>query len=296
MVELEEPAGRLAIGVCPETGGELRSLRVKRGRRWFELLHAGSPSWRGGAPWLFPAVGRSAAAGAVGHWRVGGRLLPMPIHGFVMDRGWELSQIGGPLIACRTTSDADTRKLYPFDFALTAEYSFDAGAFVARAVVEAASSNAKPMPFSLGNHLTLALPVFGEGEPGQARLRTPAGSVLKLSKQGLLTGESEAAPYFVGARLADDPRLMNLVLGAYPPAKRWVEVLSPTGLGVRLSQSAEAADDGFRFVFWSDGKSFFCPEPWLGEPDSLNTGRGVVSLPPGQRFTWEMRLSLVGKP
>ena len=55
----------------------------------------------------------------------------------------------------------------------------------------------------------------------------------------------------------------------------------------------KSAPDHQRFVFYSDGRAFFCPEPWCGEPDSLNTGRGVVSLAPGERFCWELRLSVL---
>ncbi len=36
----------------------------------------------------------------------------------------------------------------------------------------------------------------------------------------------------------------------------------------------------------------FCPEPWIGEPNSLNSGKGVVKLGPGEEFTWEMGVTL----
>jgi hypothetical protein len=42
------------------------------------------------------------------------------------------------------------------------------------------------------------------------------------------------------------------------------------------------------FVMWgdADGK-FFCPEPWLGAPNSLNTHEGIVVLKAGETFHWK---------
>jgi len=31
-----------------------------------------------------------------------------------------------------------------------------------------------------------------------------------------------------------------------------------------------------------------CPEPWMGEPNSLNSGKATVKLGPGDEFGWEM--------
>jgi galactose mutarotase-like enzyme len=45
-------------------------------------------------------------------------------------------------------------------------------------------------------------------------------------------------------------------------------------------------------VLWGDkdGK-FFCPEPWLGGPNSLNSGAGLVVLKAGQSFVWEYSIA-----
>ena len=46
------------------------------------------------------------------------------------------------------------------------------------------------------------------------------------------------------------------------------------------------------FVLWGDADGgFFCPEPWLGGPDSLNTGAGRVVLHAGEAFTWSYTIA-----
>lgn len=42
-------------------------------------------------------------------------------------------------------------------------------------------------------------------------------------------------------------------------------------------------------VLWgSREEGFFCPEPWVGAPNSLNTGVGRVMLAPDRSFTWQV--------
>lgn len=275
-------AGGTGITVSP-SGGELVSLR-RAGR---ELLHrAEGAIWRGGAPWLFPATGRNFVEGRPA-WLLGGTEYPMPIHGFAMGADWSCELRPGS-IACRTGSGEATRRSYPFGFELRAEYFPSAGGVRATVEVSAAADNARPMPFSLGNHLTLALPAGGFA------VRTPARRDEELDARGMLTGA--VRPVDPGAGFEDR------VLGDFPPGECWAELRGPDGLGVRVLQrelaapgaAARTSPERFRFVFYGDReRTFLCPEPWYGEPDSLNTGRGIIRLEPGGRFRWEMTIAFV---
>lgn len=214
----------------------------------------------------------------------------MPIHGVALDRQWEAARVEPARVSCRLRSDERTRAVYPFGFTLTAEYELDGDGLLARAVVEAAASNAEEMPFSLGNHLTLALPLMGEGAAAETVVRTPAKEVLELDREGFLTGAARPAGCARGLSLGADGRLGDLVLSGFELGLAWVEVSGPGGLGLRL-EWAQPPERETRLVLWSDGRSYFCPEPWLGEPDSLNTGRALERLAPGGRFSWELRLT-----
>lgn len=301
VVEVYDEDAGLSFSVAPTAGGELSSLRVRRGNRWVELLHRanlfGPPrgGWRGRAPWLFPAVGRSVLAGRVGAYALAnGRAFPMPIHGFVKDRAWELVSVDKRSVTCRIADDAETRAMYPYGFELTVVYSLLPDGFSARAEVVASASNSGLMPFAFGNHLSLALPLGPGGDAGACVVRSPAEKEFLLSDLGLLTGK--VVPSFCRGAVAlrDEPRLRDMVLGAFPPGECWAELRDPSAFGVRVRQSVLGGAEHARFILYSDaGRTFFCPEPWYGEPNSLNGGRSPVQLAPGERFDWEMEIMIV---
>ena len=300
IIEVYDEDAGLSFAVAPTSGGELFSLRVRRANRWVELLHRANlpkpprSGWRGRAPWLFPVVGRSIRAGRSGSYAQDGRVYPMPIHGFAKDRAWELAGVDKSSVVCILVSDAATRKMYPYDFELTVAYSLLPDGFSARAEVVSSPSNHRPMPFSFGNHLTLAIPFGPGGDAGACVVRSPAAKALLLSDSGLLAGGSVPADCQGGRVLRDDPRLYDMVLGDFPPGECWAEIRDPAAFGVRVRQSVLGGTEQTRFVFYSDGgRTFFCPEPWCGEPNSLNDGRGLVRLAPGERFDWEMEITIV---
>jgi galactose mutarotase-like enzyme len=285
IVDVEDTKTGIGFSVTPQNGGELSSLRAIHKGAPIELLHQGNAAWRGRAPWLFPAVGRSCLDGRMGFYRLNGKTYKMPIHGFVMDRAWDLVSARDAAVVCRTQSDASTRMQYPFDFVLTATYTLRRDGVLARVKVEASRRNKRPMPFSLGNHITFNLPT------GDCLVRSPARKRLLLSPEGLLTGESNPSSLRRAARVSAAPGLRDMVLSGYASGQAWTEVIDPSGLRVRITQSP-ASTKRSRFVFYSDAKTFFCPEPWHGEPNSLNDGRALSHLAPGKAFAWELRISI----
>ncbi|HAM36385.1 MAG TPA: hypothetical protein DEB40_05940 [Elusimicrobia bacterium] len=299
--------------MAPGLGGELCSVqRLWRGE-WIELLYRADrsvpprPGWRGGAPWLFPAVGRSFTqrqlagheAGEPGSWNLGAKEYPMPIHGFAMTQAWQASQRPSSIL-CRTSSDSSTLRYYPFDYELKAEYFLLPRGLRVAVEVLAGAANRQAMPFSIGNHITWALPFARGGDPGACLVRTPARVERLLSAQSLLTGATRAADYAGGVPLRDAPRLSDCVLGDFPSGEVWAELIDPASFGIRVSQreipgvSPKAAPEHFCFVFYADAqRSFLCTEPWYGGPNSLNERRGLVMLEPGERFGWEMSAEFI---
>lgn len=48
------------------------------------------------------------------------------------------------------------------------------------------------------------------------------------------------------------------------------------------------------FVVWGAPElGLYCLEPWLGGPNSLNTGDGRVDLPGGRAFSWAWSVQAV---
>src|ERR1043166_263061 len=98
----DEEAG-LRVTLAPLAGAEITSFQLRQDNQWLELIDRAEDfrpcdRWRGRAPWLWPAVGRSYAPAKLARalqngeplsefeWAHEGRLYPMPIHGFAMNR------------------------------------------------------------------------------------------------------------------------------------------------------------------------------------------------------------------
>jgi len=319
LVWLSSDAGGLRAAVCPGDGGGLGSLQVRHEGRWHELLYhalnyAGPPpaGWPGRAPLLWPAVGcnytqdQIAKAGATGRaprscaYLVDGRRRPVPVHGFAMRVPWTLDGHGAhetsAWTTCRLVDSPLSRKSYPFSFRLAATYVLTRNRLTVRYELEA-GDNDGPMPFSIGNHIGLCLPFTGKGSFADCTVRTPGRRRLLLDSLVLLSGKSEPARFGKPVPMRDRPYDDNVVSG-YTRRSAWAEVRDPSSFAVRVSQREVprggrrlSKDGDLLFVLYGDpAERFLCPEPWLGRPNSLNNGVGLLRLAPRKRFAWEMRL------
>lgn len=81
----------------------------------------------------------------------------------------------------------------------------------------------------------------------------------------------------------------TFVLWGQPPPSTDV----PDASGDQAAGGASTADDAG--VAPPGRPGFICMEPWLGVPDSLNTGNGRVLLKQGEEFRWSMRIEVLDR-
>jgi len=90
------------------------------------------------------------------------------------------------------------------------------------------------------------------------------------------------ASYFT----VDQPGVLKLTLQQYVRPKMFSNPADASAFADLI--------DARHFVLWGEGTDetggFICVEPWLGGPNSLNTGRGRVALSPGHSFQWAFTL------
>jgi len=316
-----DEAGGIAGLVAPRYGGELASLRIRWQGRWVETLYRAGlcdcnpppPAWRGRAPLLWPAVGRSftdehvkrlQASGEdprTGSYRLGDRELEMPTHGFVMDMPWEPQSLEGApegTVGVLTVSDTSaTRAYYPFAFRLSVAYATGPGGLRATYTVEA-GENHEPMPFTIGNHISLLVPLAGRGRFDEAVFHSPARAYRGLRHPSIFDG-TVAAMVFSGVPLGN-AAIHDMVTCGYRWDAAEVVLWRPESFGMAVGQRVLEVPGGVEsldsdetcfFVLWgSPADGYFCPEPWLGGPNALNTGKGLIRLAAGERFTWQMQL------
>ena len=318
LVWLTDETWGMRLAVVPLAGGEIASLQIRSSEGWSEILRRALSydAWPceadERAPLLWPAVGRSFTQDQIADWkrtgtppaqnsyRAGDQVYEIDVHGFARQLPWRLDAFGtlaGVATArCSVSASADTLKIFPFEFTISVTYRLGGGEIAIEYEV-VAGQNRESMPFSIGNHLSLNIPFMGKGQFDKCTLRTPGSVILHQNALCLLSGESTpvdlSSPTSVSRK-----ELLDTVLGGFGRDQVWVELEDPT-LRLRISQVEKSvngktlvADEDYFFVFWGDpALQYFCPEPWIGQPNSLNTGRGCVYLDPGQRFIWGIRIA-----
>jgi galactose mutarotase-like enzyme len=284
--------GGLSAAINP-LGAELSSLTDAAGREW--MSDADPAYWSGRSPLLFPIVG--ALNG--GRYRLGGEHYELPQHGFARRRAFELVEQARDMARFRLVDDAATRAVYPFAFALDAEYRLAGGTLTVTCTVT--NRGDVPLPASFGYHPAFAWPLPGEaGRDGHviAFERAEPGLLARLDG-GLVAGADRASP------LAGDGRTLALSDALFADdALIWTELASraadycgPDGAVLRV-----AFPDAAMLGIWTKpGARFVCIEPWWGHADPAGFDGdiwdkpGMVAIAAGEGRSFTMRLTPVSR-
>lgn len=301
LIRLHPPGSRLTAVIAPALGGQLVGLQVERGGRSRELLYRGmnfcaSPGFAGKAMVMWPATGRSLAGdaaavpGDAAGWRWQGKRWPMPIHGFAKDQRWTVvstpkkGEVASVTIALGDTPQ--TRELFPFSFRFLITYSLRGNRLSVRHRVTNLSKN--PMPFSIGNHMTFALPLGGEGRASETRITADGRQRLQLDSYGRPAGVTTTALLLSAPLSALGSEAALPLLWSGFRDRPSVTLAQPSVGSIIITQQAAkpTVDQVVAFNLWGNvDRGFFSPEPWYGRQNAL-ADQGVVRLPPNQSFTW----------
>lgn len=247
-----------------------------------EFLWQGDPkSWPGRAPILFPIVGR-VKDGVYAHE---GRICQIDSpHGFAKSSSFEAECRGTDRVRFTLRSSAETRKQFPFDFVLRAEYSLAGSTLRLRFRVE--NTGTEPMPYSLGGHPGFNVPL-GEGERFEDyRLEFEAEEDPErvLLDGVFLSGRQVPFPLKdrrvipLSWRLFDDDAIILDKIRRH--------AVSLIGPGDRRYWTFSF--DDFQYLgIWQlprSNASFVSLEPWNGLPDSNSPGISELSRKAGIRI------------
>jgi len=267
-------------------GAELMSIR--RLSTDTELLWNGDPAhWKRRAPILFPYVGKNWQAKAL----VDGTVYSTSAHGFARDRDFVCESSGENRTTFLLVSDAETKKMYPFDFELRITYILDGGTLKVEWDVKNPSD--RDILFTIGGH-----PAFcftGSDSPKtdyclKFALRDEKNelvcSVLDLAT-GTIIDRFETVPLNDGwlplteELFAGDTLVMD---GG--------QVLSAGLYHKDGTHRVTVRCEGFpNFGVWSmPNAPFVCLEPWMGRCDNYGFDRELSEKPnvnrvaPGESF------------
>lgn len=314
VVVLHDNISGAEAAVTPSEGGELSSYKVKfRGQTVEMLYHARDyehkTGFQGKGPLLWPAVGAQYPTDKVpkescglGTYSVGGKSYPMPCHGFVRTMSWKEVHRGaddhGAHVTVELTDSDATRKFYPFAFQLDAKFELIDGHLTVDYVVKSDASNKEPMPFSIGNHIAFRLPFLPGTDPAKMLFATQSTVQLLRNTVGVLNGETKPRSFATPETLGSFDAHVALPLTGYR-SQPFSRLIDPQGMTLRLTQTASSSlpEPLIRTnAFGGPSTGYFCPEPWFGVQNSLNTGVGSVKLDAGGTWTWRLELQIEPPP
>lgn len=314
VVVLHDTAAGTEAAVAPSEGGELSSFKVTFEKRPIELLfHARDydhPSgFQGKGPVLWPAVGGQYPTSTVpkescgmGSFTTNWKTYSMPCHGFARILPWrEISRSAGnhgARVTVRLVASVDTRKYYPFEFQLDATYELANGRLAIDYVVRSDASNTEPMPFSIGNHLAIKIPFMSGTDSSKMLFETQSTTQLLRNSVGVLSGAKKPRSFYEAEELDSFNAHTALPLAGYK-SQPFSRLIDQQGMTLRVTQTSSTTlqEPLIRTnAYGGPDVGYFCPEPWFGVQNSLNTGVGLVKIEPGTSWTWRLALDIEPQP
>lgn len=263
-------------------GAQLMSFQNADG---LEHLWQGDKTyWGGRAPVLFPIVGALRDGKTI----IKGSEYAMRQHGIARHLPFEVTEQKEDSVTLRLVSDEETRKQYPYDFALYMTYRFEGPRLVTEFRVE--NTGEEVMPFGVGGHPAFNCPMvegesfedyvveFEKPETGRCPAIVAGGLIDFHQRKVVMEYETEIAMrhdlFYEDALVFDTPR------------SRVVRLVSrKTGHGVEMDFG-----DFFYLGVWSakNDAPFVALEPWAGcatgtdEDNEFTSKRGLTYLKPGK--------------
>jgi len=240
-------------------GAELCSLKSTQTSK--EYLWQGNKAiWGKHAPILFPIIGCMKG----GQYTYRGQSYDMTKHGFARDMEFALYELGPDFLTYRLVSNADTQKVYPFEFELLVTYVLRGQELLVQYLVRNLSDD--EMYFSIGGHPAFNCDMdkggyyleFDEEETLETRLVNVSNGLMKQETQMILDHETTLD---LSYEVFDQDALV------FENFKFKKIAIVNDDTGERLTIGI----DGFPFLgIWSPPGPFVCIEPWYGTADYID--------------------------
>jgi len=272
------------------TGAEIKS--IKDHATGIEYIWQSDPAyWTGAAPVLFPIVGGLKN----GQYTYKGKSYSMPGHGIVRKADWDAVTSDSTHAVLQIASSAETKKVYPFDFLLKADFSLQDNAL--SVTYDVTNTGTELMYFSIGSHPAFNVP-FAGGHWENYYLHFSESESIERHFFGDGMTLNETAPIFDNSRqIFLTPTLFDrLAIILKGPASKEVSLRNS-----RNSKQVKVVTEGMPYLgLWAPvGAPFVCVEPWYGVPDNEDTDgefsskEGIMSLQAKQTYHTTYRIEIV---
>lgn len=273
------------------TGAELSSIYDKQEQ--LEYMWKGDPDfWGKKSPVLFPIVGTLKDNTFI----FKGNEYQMSRHGFARDKDFVVTEQTQSTIKFTLLSDAETLKVFPFEFDFSILYTLENKCLSVGYMVNNLGN--EKMYFSVGGHPAFKLPISNKLRYEDYYLqfnKVENAGRWPISKDGLIETASE-------------PLLINtdkMYLKKELFYKDAIVLKNLSSDEVQLKSLKDSHGFNFKFpgfpflgIWAAKDADFICIEPWSGIADSVNASQhiekkeGIENLAPGQGFerTWSVSI------
>lgn len=267
--------GTLCVKV-KDYGAEVISV-VKDGKE--RLWQNETGEWEGHAPLLFPVCGHFGV-------KVQGVEYPIRAHGFAKKMQFALVDKTQTSLILEIRSNAETKKVYPFDFAFQVQYKIEDNALVVAYKVKNLAN--APLWFACGGHDAFALDYDVD-----------AYEVAFEKKENFVHHYHDDGGYMTGETLSYGVGKIFPLPVDFLQEGRTLIFKNIRSRKVRLCEKsgkalASLSFEGFEnLLLWREGAGkFICIEPWTNLPDYVGVPQaefskkaGVVEVAPNAEKT-----------
>lgn len=265
-------------------GAELQSIFSHQ--TGLEYLWSGDAAyWAKKSPVLFPIVGGLKN----NSYTYKQQSYSLPRHGFARDMDFELSNRTETSLSFVLTSNEQTKKVYPFDFRFTINYTIQGACLQVNFQVENTSD--EQQYFSVGAHPAFAVPIEQGLTYNDYYLHFSEYEIAgrwPLSADGLI--ENFANPFM------DNIDRIHLAKDLFAKDAIVFKNLRSNSIAIKTEKSphgVKVSFEGFPYMgIWAaKGADFVCIEPWCGIADSVDASgnledkEGIIQQSPGESFS-----------
>jgi galactose mutarotase-like enzyme len=274
----------LQASFIPEKGGIVSSIQMHLPAGNQEILYQHDFFWEkewpdlpGGLPFLFPICGRLERDGKIGHYLYDGLLYELPIHGFSWSMPWEVLAFKSDQITMCLVDTPKTHAMYPFAFKVILNYRFEKNQLICEQTYENTGHYA--LPYYAGFHPYFLTPMPNQGKSDLILDYAPQRRFIYNQKLTDIVGETEL---FETPISIANPEI-NEQLTRLGEEKK-IRLDYPNNFSITLESKGEKNPHLFNYVqlYTMADKPFFCIEPWMAAPNTLNTIIGAQWLSPGE--------------
>lgn len=252
--------------------------------------------WPGSAPVLFPIVGMLKGDGET--TLIDGKPYHMEIHGFAKDTEFKVDTVCEDKITLSFESNADTLKMYPYNFKFSVEYKVEENSFVQTYIIE--NKNDIDMPYVVGAHPGFSMPIF-EGEFSDHKLvfeKNETAPAYRIDDNGIIDDYNPDIVFSNNNEIALDHSLFDKGALVFEHLNsKWIKMIDKKGRGIKM----DFADFDY-FGVWQKPKrkaKYLCLEPWTGMNDCYSgdgiykNKRGMRFVAPGQKVSLQLKVTVI---